>query len=167
MTVSRTIRHRLEVQGFCNLDDAAMNELAPWLRWSPALCTTVIGIGVVLRAPLVLWGLAAIALLGAALPFHPFDVVYNHLVRHFTRTASLPHHGAQRRFACALATVWLVATGWAFYVGATVLGLTLGVALLAVALLVSVTHICIPSMICNALFSRHAVLAPKRPDAAA
>jgi hypothetical protein len=117
MTVSRTIRHRLEVQGFCNLDDAAMNELAPWLRWSPALCTTVIGIGVVLRAPLVLWGLAAIALFGAALPFHPFDVVYNHLVRHFTRTASLPHHGAQRRFACALATVWLVATGWAFYVG--------------------------------------------------
>jgi hypothetical protein len=60
-----------------------------------------------------------------------------------------------------------VATGWAFYVGATVLGLILGVALLAVALLVSVTHICIPSMICNALFSRHAVLAPKRPDAAA
>lgn len=88
MIVSRTIRHRLEVQGFCNLDDAAMNELAPWLRWSPALCTTV-------------------------------------------------------------------------------LGLILGVALLAVALLVSVTHTCIPSMIYNALFSRRAVLAPKRPDATA
>ena len=163
MAVSRIIRHRLEAQGFCDLDDAAMTQLAPWLRWSPALCTTIIAVGVALRAPLVLWGLAAIALLGAALPFHPFDLVYNHFVRRFTRTASLPRHGQQRRFACALATVWLVATGWAFYVGAMVLGLALGLALLAVALLVSITHICIPSMIYNALFSGRSVLAPKPP----
>lgn len=163
MAVPHSIRHRLEAQGFCNLDDAAMTELAPWLRWSPALCTTVIAIGLVLRAPLVLWGLAAIALLGAALPFHPFDLVYNHFVRRFTGTASLPHHAAQRRFACALATVWLAATGLALYVGATVLGLVLGVALVCVAALVSITHICIPSMIYNALFASRSALAPKRP----
>lgn len=162
MAVAHTTR-RLEAQGFCNLDDAQMTQLAPWVRWSPALCATVIAVGVAFRAPLVLRGLAVIAFVGALLPFHPFDLVYNHGVRHLTGTASLPHHGPQRRFACSLATVWLVGTGWAFYVGATVLGLILGTALLAVAALVSVTHICIPSMIYNALFSGRSVLAPKPP----
>jgi hypothetical protein len=164
MILSRTIRHRLEAQGFCNLDDPTMPQLAPWLRWSPSLCATVIATGVTLRAPLVLWGLAVIAVLGAVLPFHPFDLLYNYFVRRFTGTASLPRHAAQRRFACALATVWLVATGWAFYIGAAGLGLVLGSALFAVALLVSITHICIPSMIYNALFSGRSVLAPKVDD---
>lgn len=163
MAAALSVRHRLEAQGFRNLDDAAMTQLAPWLRWSPALCAAIIAVGVAFRAPLVLWGLAVIAFVGALLPFHPFDLVYNHLVRRFTRTAPLPHHGPQRRFACALATVWLVATGWAFYAGATVVGFTLGLSILAVALLVSVTHICIPSMVYNALFSGGSVLAPKPP----
>lgn len=155
--------HPSSTRGVCNLDDAAMTQLAPWLRWSPALCATIIAVGVAFRAPLVFWGLAVIAFVGAALPFHPFDLVYNHLVRRFTRTASLPHHGPQRRFACSLATGWLVATGWAFSAGATGAGLGLGLSLLSVALLVSVTHICIPSMIYNALFHGPSVVTPRLP----
>ncbi len=160
MAVSHTIRQRLEAQGFCNLDDTTLTELAPWLRWSPALCTVFMTVGVALRAPFVLWALAATALLGAILPFHPFDLIYNYAVRYITRTRPLPRNGAQRRFACALATAWLVATGWAFYVGATMTGLVLGVSLTLVAALVSFTHICIPSMIYNAIFSRRPVLSP-------
>jgi len=151
MTVSPTIRRRLEAQGFCDLDESTMTELASWLRWSPALCAIVMAVGVALRAPLVLWTLGAIALLGALLPFHPFDLLYNHAVRYASGTQRLPHHGAQRRFACALATVWLAATGWAFAAGATALGFILGGSIVAVATLVSVTHICIPSMIYNVL----------------
>ena len=162
MAVSHSIRHRLEAQGFSNLDDGAMTQLAPWLRWSPALCTAIMALGVAMRSPLVLWGLAAIAVLGALLPFHPFDPVYNYLVRPLTRTAPLPHHGPQRRFACGLATLWLLATGWAFHVGATALGFLLGVPLVTVASLASITHICIPSMIYNALFLRRSVLAESR-----
>ena len=158
MTVSSTTRRRLEAQGFHDLDDAAMSELAPWLRWSPALCTIVMAVGVALRAPVVLWGLAAIAFLGALLPFHPFDLAYNHVVRLVAGTRPFPHHGPQRRFACALAATWLVATGWAFQSGAVTLGLVLGVSLIAVAALVSITHICIPSMIYNAVVPRRRVL---------
>jgi hypothetical protein len=60
--------------------------------------------------------------LGALLPFHPFDLLYNYGVRYLTGTRPLPHQGPQRRFACAIATVWLVGTGWAFHLGAEMIG---------------------------------------------
>ena len=127
-------------------------EVGPWLRWSPAFCTAIMTAGVVLKSPAVLWALAATAFLGALLPFHPFDLLYNYGARYLTGTRPLPHQGPQRRFACGIATVWLLATGWAFHVGAPLTGYLLGLPLILVAALVSITHICIPSLIYNTLF---------------
>lgn len=149
-----TVRCRLEAQGFLGLDDAALQELAPWLRWSPALCTVFMIVGVAAKSSMVLWGLAAIAFLGALLPFHPFDLLYNYGARHITGTRPLPYQGPQRRFACGVATVWLVATGWAFQAGAAIVGFALGIPLILVAGLVSFTHYCIPSLIYNTLFHK-------------
>jgi hypothetical protein len=154
MSVNPTVRSRLEAQGFCGLDDDMLQQLAPWMRWSPVLCTVVMTIGVALMSPAVLWTLVGIALLGAFLPFHPFDLLYNYAVRYLTRTPPLPKQGPQRRFVCGIASVWLAATGWAFYVGSTTAGFTLGIPLILVAALVSVTHFCIPSLIYNTVFSR-------------
>jgi hypothetical protein len=70
------------------------------------------------KSPLLLWGLAGVALLGPLLPFHPFDLLFNFGFRHL--------------------------------VGARI----------AVAGLVSVTNICIPSMIYNALFAPNDVFEP-------
>jgi len=153
MTIDVTVRRRLEAQGFVGLDDAELGELAPWLRWSPSLCTLFMIIGVAMQSPSILWALAVTALLGAILPFHPFDLLYNYGMRFLTGTRPLPHHGPQRRFACGIATAWLVATGWAFHSGSTIVGYALGVPLILVAALVSVTHFCIPSLIYNTLFS--------------
>lgn len=154
MPVSSVVRGRLEAQGFLGLDDASLSEVAAWLRWSPALCTLTMIAGVALQSPLLLWMLAATALLGTLLPFHPFDLLYNHGVRYFTGTGPLPHQGPQRRFACGLATVWLVVTGGAFHANEPAIGFALGIPLILVAALVSITHICIPSMIYNALFRK-------------
>lgn len=109
MTVNPVMRSRLETQGFCGLDDATLEEVGPWLRWAPSLCTLCMAAGVL------------------------------------------------RRFACGIATVWLVVTGWAFHSGALALGYALGIPLILVAALVSITHICIPSLIYNALFRRGGV----------
>ena len=155
--MSTSVRQRLEAQGFYGLDDATLREIGPWLRWSPVLCTVVMVSGVALASPAILWALAATAFLGVWLPFHPFDLLYNYGARHITGTRPLPHQGPQRRFACGIATVWLVATGWLFHTGATTLGYAFGIPLILVAGLVSVTHICIPSMIYNALVK------PQRP----
>ena len=152
--VSSVIRSRLEAQGFSGLDEVTLAEVGPWLRWSPALCTLFMTAGVVLRSPTVLWVLAATAALGAWLPLHPFDLLYNYGARHLTGTRRLPHHGPQRRFACTIATAWLIATGWAFHTGAIVSGYLLGIPLILVAGLVSITHICIPSLIYNTWFTR-------------
>ena len=152
MAISLVTRSRLEAQGFCNLDDTALNELAPWLRWSPAFCTIFMTVGVALNSSIILWALAGTAFLGALLPFHPFDLLYNYGARYLTGTRSLPNQGPQRRFACGIATVWLIATGWAFQVGAPLLGYLLGVPLIFVAALVSITHFCIPSLIYNTVF---------------
>lgn len=154
MSTNSVMRQRLEAQGFCGLDDATLAEVGPWLRWSPALCTFVMILGVSLQSPIILWLLAGVAFLGVFLPFHPFDLLYNYGVRHLAGTGPFPHNGPQRKFACGLASAWLVATGWAFHVGASTLGFSLGIALILVAALVSFTNICIPSMIYNYLFSK-------------
>lgn len=154
MAVSPIVRKRLEAQGFCKLNDTELGELAPWLRWSPVFCTIFMVAGVALESPVILWSLAATAFLGALLPFHPFDLLYNYGARYLTGTGPLPNHGPQRRFACAIATVWLVGTGWAFHTGAQTVGYLLGVPLILVAALVSLTHICIPSIVYNTLFAK-------------
>jgi len=156
MTVSTIVRSRLEAQGFCGLDDAMLAEVGPWLRWSPSFCTLFMALGVLLQSPPLLWGLAATAFLGALLPFHPFDLLYNYGARYLTGTRPLPQQGPQRRFACGIATLWLMATGWAFHSGAPALGYSLGIPLILIAALVSITHFCIPSLIYNSLFRRKA-----------
>jgi len=107
--------------------------------------------GVALMSPAVLWVLAAITSLGIFLPFHPFDLLYNYGVRYMTGTGPFPKQGPQRRFVFALATVWLVATGWAFHTGSNIVGFALGVPLILVAALASVTHFCIPSFVYNTI----------------
>lgn len=145
---------RLDAQGFVNVDRATMRELEPWMRWSPALCAVVMAIGTVFASQWVLWGLAPFAAAGAILPRHPFDYVYNYGVRHLTGTQPLPPHGAPRRFACAMASAWLVATGAAFATDLDVLGYVLGGTLTAVAATVGTTRFCIPSLVYGLLFGR-------------
>jgi len=154
MPVSRTVRSRLEAQGFCGLDDDTLAQLAPWMRWTYTLGTLVTLIGVALTSPGVLWVLAAITSVGIFLPFHPFDLLYNYGMRYLTRTGPLPNSGPQRHFVFVVATVWLTATGWAFSVGADVLGTALGVPLILVGALASITNFCIPSFIYNAVAGR-------------
>lgn len=154
MTISPIIRKRLKTQGFVGLDDATIAEVGPWLRFSPGLCTILMGIGTVTSSTMLLWGLAPIAAMGAIFRSHPFDLIYNHGIRHLTRARPLPPNGAPRRFACGTAAVWLGATAWAFGSGAMAAGYLIGGILTAVAAIVSLSHFCIPSTIYGLLFGR-------------
>ncbi len=153
-TLSYRTRKRLNVQGLGGVDDATLAPVAPWLRMAFGGCTLLAASGTVLASPTILWILTPIAALAALFPVHPFDLIYNHGIRHLRGTGPLPKRGAQTRFACGLGAVWLVATALAFQSGRLMLGYVLGGALTSVALLVSTTDICIPSMIYNALFLR-------------
>lgn len=153
-TLPVTTRRRLNVQGFSDVDDENLADVAPWLRMAFGMCALLAGAGTALASPAILWVLMLIAALAALFPVHPFDLIYNYGIRYLRNTGPLPKRRAQSRFACGVGAVWLVATVWAFQSGALLAGYILGGALTGIAVLVSTTDICIPSMIYNALFLR-------------
>ncbi len=148
---ARTLR-RLDIQGFDHVEERELATVAPWLRLAFAGCTLLAGAGTAAASPIVLLALAPVAALAGLFPVHPFDLVYNHVIRRFTKTGPLPRRGAPARFACGVGSVWLLVTAWAFWAEHALVGYGLGAALTSVALLVSTTDICIPSMMYRAIF---------------
>jgi hypothetical protein len=89
-TALGTIRENIQAQGFCGLDDKTYAQINYPLRLSPAICMLWTAVGTALASPMILWALAPFAALGAILPGHPFDVLYNYGLRHLTGTPALP-----------------------------------------------------------------------------
>ena len=151
-TLTPRTRRLLEIQGFDAVDVLELAPVAPWLRLAFGLCGLLGGVGTLLASPTILLMLALIAAVAAASPVHPFDLIYNHGIRHFTGTGPLPKRGAPTRFGCGMGAVLVLVTAWAFSAGHQVAGYALGGALTFVVLLVSTTDICIPSLIYRSIF---------------
>lgn len=157
-----TVRDNIQAQGFCGLDDKTYDQINYPLRLAPAICMLWAAAGTALASPTILWALVPFAALGAILPGHPFDVFYNYGLRHLSGAPTLPRYGPRRRFACALATVWLVATAWAFQAGMSMLGHILGWLLVATAFVNVSTGFCIPSFIARMFLGKVACTHPAR-----
>lgn len=151
-SLSAATRRWLDIQGFERVDDQTLGAVAPWLRMAFGLCAVMAGVGTAVASPVVLLLLTPIAALAALFPVHPFDLLYNYGIRFITGTAPLPRRGAPSRFACGMGAVWLVVTAWAFQAGQPLAGYALGGLLTAVALLVSTTDVCIPSLVYRTAF---------------
>jgi hypothetical protein len=152
--VTATVRERIQAQGFCSLDDATYGEINYPLRLSPAICMVWAAVGTALASPTILWALAPFAALGAILPGHPFDVLYNYGLRHLLGTPALPRYGVRRRFACALATTMVIAAAWGFQAGTPMVGYIVGGALVGAAFVNVSTGFCIPSFILRIFFGK-------------
>jgi hypothetical protein len=110
--------------------------------------------GTALASPAILWALAPFAALGAMLPGHPFDILYNRGLRHLLGTPPLPRYGPRRRFACALATVMIVAAAWSFQANMLTIGYVTGWSLVAAAFVNVSTGFCIPSFVIRIFFGK-------------
>jgi Domain of unknown function (DUF4395) len=152
----RTTRDRLDVQGFCDVDDARLSEAQLGIRFSSALCGAGAAIGTALASPWILLALVATAVAGAIFTTHPFDYIYNFGLRHAIGRETLPPNGAPRRFACAVAAVWLLANAGLFLAGFTVAGYVVGALFVATATWVASTHICPQSIAWTLMFGRPA-----------
>jgi hypothetical protein len=106
-----------------------------------------VAVGTWTASPAALWALMPVAALGALLPWHPFDYLYNDGIRRLTRTPPLPPHGRPRRFACLVATVWIGAIAWSFSSGAMAAGYALGWLMVLAAASPTMLGFCIPSWI--------------------
>jgi hypothetical protein len=145
-------RRFLDIQGFDTVDVHELAPVAPWLRLAFGLCAFLGGLGTALASPTLLLVLTPLAALAAASPVHPFDLIYNYGIRHVTGTGPLPRRGVPSRVGCGIGAISLLVTAWAFAAGHRVVGYALGGTITLVALLVSTTDICIPSLIYRSIF---------------
>ncbi len=156
MAISLVIQKRLEMQGFVGCRyDPAFAQVAPWLRFTPALGMALVGLGTALAWPLLLLALIPVAVSGAILPVHPADLLYNYGLRRLTGTPPLPANPKPRRFAFGAAAVGLAVTAAAFLAGATTPGYLLGAALTLIpAINVVVSHFCLLALVYRLLLER-------------
>jgi hypothetical protein len=148
------VRANIQAQGFCGLDDKTCAQINYPLRLSPAICMVWAAVGTALASASILWALVPFAALGAILPGHPFDVLYNHGLRHLFGTPRLPRYGFRRRFACALATIMIITAAWGFQTGMPMVGYVFGWSLVAAAFVNVSTGFCVPSFIVRMFVGR-------------
>jgi hypothetical protein len=134
----------LRTQGYC-LTDAEARSLRVGLRFPTALCLALVVAGLALESALVIALLVPIGAVAGWTARHPFDLIWNHGLRHVTGAPELPPNPTRRRHAFKLATVWLAAVAVLLAAGATTAALVLGGVLVAVCTLVTATNFCIPS----------------------
>jgi len=147
--VSATRINRLKAQGYFQYSDEEISSFAFGNRFALVICAMFIAIGVATANMPILLAMTLVAIGGFVLPYHPFDYIYNHLLRGLLNKPELPHRSKQLKFACKRATMWLIVTISLFYMGYEIAGYVFGGLLFSAAFLVSTTDFCIPSTIYN------------------
>jgi hypothetical protein len=147
-------RKRLEEQGFRGFSDAELDSHKFGIRFAYYLCGSLVLTGLVFQSVPLLSVMLGIAILGILPPYHPFDYLFNGVVRHLVGKPKLVPRAAQARFACVNATLMLGGIVYCFSTGRDTIAYVLGGILLVSTTLVSTMDICIPSKIYNALCER-------------
>jgi hypothetical protein len=149
----------LEVQGYCLTADEA-RALRWGLRFPTALCLALVVTGLALQSAVLILAMVPIGVAAGWSDRHPFDLIWNHGLRHLTGAPELPVNGTPRRHAFKLAAAWLLAVGLLFALGYATAALVLGGVLVAVCGLVTVTNFCIPSTLLGIWWRRHGARTP-------
>jgi len=144
--LSALTERNLNKQGFGMLDEETKSRVALPLRFTPAVGTALIVIGLVLQSPIWLGSMALVAFNGALLPNGMIiDLVYNFGVRHLFRAPPLPSTPKPRQFSYLLSTVLLAGSAMSFYYGLSVWGFNLGGLVVAGGTILTTTLWCLGS----------------------
>lgn len=143
----------LNKQGFGGLDDDAKSWYAGPLRFTPAVGTVLIVVGLALQSPIFLGVGAIVPLTGALFPRGMIlDLVYNLGVRHMSRAPALPPTPSPRRFSYLLSTVLIAGSALSFHYGLSALGFVLGGTVALGGTILTTTHWCLGSWFYRLLF---------------
>src|SRR2546423_15698375 len=107
------MRANVTTQGYC-LDDDEQRRLAVALRFSTGTCLLLVITALVLESPAMIFALTGVGLIAGLTARRPFDLVWNHGVRHLTGGPALPGNPTRRRPAFKIATVRLLVVGTLF-----------------------------------------------------
>jgi hypothetical protein len=134
----------LDVQGYC-LTAQESRGLRWGLRLPTALCLVIVLTALALQSAVLILALVPIGALAGWTRRHPFDLIWNHALRHVSGAPELPPNPAPRRHSFKLATFWLLAIGLLFAFGQATAALILGGVLVGVCGFLTATNFCLPS----------------------
>jgi Domain of unknown function (DUF4395) len=143
----------LAVQGYC-LTGRESRSLRWALRLPTALCFSLVAVGLVAQSAVVILALVPIGAAAGWTRRHPFDLLWNHGLRHITGGPELPPNPAPRRHGFKIGTVWLLTVGVLLAVGQPGPALVLGALLLAACGVLTATNFCIPSTLLGICWRR-------------
>jgi len=152
--ISKWSKDHLEEQGLSNLTHEELSKHRLGLRFAYILCGSLVAIGLTMKSQPLLLIANGVALLGMLPPYHPFDYLFNYGIRFLVGRPKLPPRANQGRFACAMATVMLLAINYFLYQGYITAYYITGIALLASAIQVCFFDFCVPSKIYNVLLKQ-------------
>ncbi|RYV49477.1 DUF4395 family protein [Pengzhenrongella frigida] len=125
--LSASLENNLNKQGFEDLDAEAKSCFAMPLRFTPAVGTILIVIGLLSQSAIWIGIMALVALSGSIWPKGmALDLVYNLVVRRILRSPPLPPTPTPRRFSYLLSTAMLAISALFFYIRAPLLGSIFG-----------------------------------------
>ena len=136
----------LAMQGY-SLDAHSARQLRVGVRFATGLCLPIVATGLVLESEALLAATALIGLFAGFTSRHPFDLVWNHAVRHLLGAPPVPPNPRRRRHAFKVGTTWLMVVVVLMAAGMTTAALVLGVMLLGACALVSTVNFCVPSFL--------------------
>jgi hypothetical protein len=105
----------LIVQGYSREDVIQNPNLNLLARWTPFACGCLGALGLSLRSPAYLWALGTVTFIGSVCSRSFYDYLYQIFLRPMTGLGDMPHHGAPRRFGCAIGAALFILSGTGFY----------------------------------------------------
>lgn len=127
------------------MSDAELLGAGRWTRFTPA-CNLVLTLaGTATGSVWLLAGVALIMAVGVFAPAHPFDVLYNTLVRPATGTNPLPKSHVRRKITFAVGALWLGATAALFARGHQSAAYVCGFLMAAFILPLATVQVCVLS----------------------
>jgi hypothetical protein len=134
----------LAIQGFqLSLGDA--RRLGAALRLATGACLATPIAALALRSVWLLVVLAGVSAVGGVASRHPFDLVWEHGIRHLLLAPALPPNPPRRRRAWRIAAVVLASDALLMAVGATAAAISLGALQLLGLATATGFNLCIPS----------------------
>ena len=152
-SISTATRKKLEIQGFEGYTNAELSKYKAGIRFAYLGCGTIVLLGFLFSNPIFYYLALGIAFFGVVLPRHPMDYIYNGTIRKMLDNPAIPRRTTQSKFACGIATVWLVSILFFMLNGMTLAYQVATLLLLTQAFIVGTIDFCVPSMIYNFLFN--------------
>ncbi len=146
-------QNALMQQGYCTYTKSNLKSISNGLRFTPLLCMFLALYGLILlQNPYWHFAIASLGILPFWFPkAHPFDLLYNKVIRHLVGGVKLPANPLPRRIACVMGGLMNVGIGFSFYYGSTIVAYGFGIVLIALQTIVITTHICIASVMYQGL----------------